>query len=320
MAIEESISSLALKASDVLTFCKIAKANGTILSLKDVILLASLDMTEDELIRAWDECDELNSGYQIVSARIVERNARQDDVHYEIMGEYTERLLRATSNVAFAKTFASFLQDKNLKLICISGSTSYLSVSREDDLDFFLVTKRNSMWTTFAKSLLLARLFRISQHSSPSLCLSYIADEDFITSQFRKPQDALFARDAISATVVRGEGFFSNLLYLGSWMTRYFPKMYNSRLKGRKKETPVDYDTSSSVERILDLFVFYIVGRYIRVKSNLLNRKLSKLGLRDSVFKVKMGKDHCIYESFSYMELKRMYSELQKKSGATILR
>ena len=320
MAIEESASSLSHKASDILTFCKIAKANGSMLSLKDVILLASLDMTEDELIRAWDECDELNSAYQIVSGRILERNARQDDGHYEMMDEYAERLLRATSNVAFAKKFVSFLQDKNLKLVCISGSTSYLSVSREDDLDFCLVTKRNRMWTTFAKSLLLARLFRISEPSSPSLCLSYVADEDFITSQFRKPQDALFARDAISATVVRGEGFFSTLLYLGSWMARYFPKMYNLRLQGRMKGTPVDYDTSSLVERILDIFVFYIIGRYIRVKSNLLNRKLSKLGLRDSVFKVKMGKDHCIYESFSYMELKRMYSELQKKSEATTLR
>ena len=317
MAIEDSISSLSLKKSDILTFCKIAKANGAILSLKDVILLASLDMSEVELAVAWEECTDLRSVYQIVSGRVIERSSHENGGRSAMIDDYFERFDRATSNIAFAKKFVSFLRDENLRLVCISGSTSYLSVSKEDDLDFFLVTRRNYMWTSFAKSLLLARAFRVLEPSAPWLCLSYVADEDYIASQFSKPQDALFARDAISATVIRGENFFSNLLQLGSWMTSYFPKMYNLRVH-REKRIAIRNDPPSLVERISNLFLFYTLGPYIRIKSNLLNRKFLNQGKKDSVFKVKMGKDHCIYESFAYIELKKMYSELQKKSITTI--
>ncbi len=210
------------------------------------------------------------------------------------------------------------LSDKNLKALAISGSTSYLSVSSEDDLDFFFVTEKDTMWVTFAKSLLLARLFKLVERNAPSLCLSFVADERFTEEQFATSHDGLIARDAVSAKVIRGEAYYNDLLQKSIWISDFFPKLYELRFGNRSNvvhsnETKRRRGTSTT-KAIVNAFAFYTMGTYIRVKSNLLNRKLAKLGKESSVFKLRIGKDHCIYESMSYRDLRKIYSQLEQKA------
>jgi hypothetical protein len=313
MTTEETFSSLAAKSSDIALFCKIAAENGETLSLREVILLASLDMNEDDLAHEWTRCDYLNSAYQIVSQRIMQRtNCRDDDLSSEL-SNHRERSLRATTNVNSARRFARWLRDKNLRLACISGSTSYLSVSIEDDLDFFIVAKRDRMWISFVRALILARVFRLME-KSPQLCLSYVADEGYARLQFSRQQDALFARDAISASVILGEGYYARLLKNGYWMARFFPKMYSLRLENHDEHSPM-ITASSSRDRIANLFLYHTAGAYIRLKSYLLNRKYSKAERRNSEFVVKIGTDHCIYESQSYVHLRKMYRDIRDQGN-----
>jgi hypothetical protein len=281
-------------------------------------LLASIDFSEEQFSKAWQDCELLSSRYKISSGFIVEKTSRDipspdgfDEILETEQKENSERYLRATSNVSYAKRFSSFIGNRLFKVLSISGSTSYYSVSKDDDLDFFCIVENGRMWTRFVKSLLLARAFRIAVKNSPWLCLSYVADEPFAKSEFAKNHDALLARDAISARVIRGEQCYGDLLRENSWMAQYFPKLYGVRVRGLKLNRPDEFKESTA-NRIANLFLYYTAGSYIKIKSHLLNRKFTKKGKKSALFRLRIGHDHCIYESADYVKLRRMYATLVK--------
>jgi len=145
------------------------------------------------------------------------------------------------------------------------------------------------------------------QKDSPWLCLSYVADEQFAKREFASNRDGLFARDAVSARVVQGEEFYSDLLRENSWMAEYFPKLYSLQVaKSSNESNKVKRD--STFTRIINMFLYYTAGSYIKLKSHLLNRKFSRDRKISSLFKLRVGVDHCIYESQDYLRLRKMYA------------
>ncbi|MDA4111638.1 MAG: hypothetical protein OK439_03810 [Thaumarchaeota archaeon] len=306
--------------SNIKLLCDVARSNGSSLSIRDLILLTSMDSTEDQLIESWKNNEELSSEYEIQSGFIMEKGGHDvssgaDNDYAESLErekqEISERYLRATSNASYARRFGSFIGGRVFKVLAISGSTSYFSVSKEDDLDFFCIAESGKMWKGLVKSLLLARVFRIAEKNSPWLCLSYVSDEKFARSELAENQDGLFARDAISARTVFGEQYYISLLRENSWMAHYFPKLYNLRV-GETKSAELDPKGESSIQRIVNQFLYYTAGSYIKIKSHLLNRKFMKNGKISSLFVLRIGPDHCIYESMDYVKLRKLYAGLKK--------
>ncbi len=274
------------------------------MSLKELIALVSLDVSESKLSKDWSMFDELQ-GYEIDSGYAVSKDDADNDFE-AIKREESDRLSRANWRLAFSLRFAELCSRVGVKVISVSGSTSYLSVARDDDLDFFCIMNVDSLWPSLAKFLLLARVFRIVHEDSPLICLSYVADEAFALREFTSPQDGLFARDAIYVRVLRGRKYYARLLKSSTWMAGYFPRMYCERVK--EAEGKITVKSSSAAGRIANLFVYLTVGRYIKIKSFLLNRRYAKERMQASLFRVRMGRDHCIYESTRYLDLKHMYS------------
>jgi hypothetical protein len=300
------------KLSEIRLFCDVARANGSALSVRELIDLASLDSSEADLSLAWGDFPELRE-YTVSSSGFVIGREGAMDLEY-LEREKLERRRRAGSNMYYAAKFASLARGSGARVLSVSGSTSYLSVSATDDLDFFLIARRGALWPSFVKRLLLARAFRLAEKGSPSLCLSYVVDESYALKEFSKVQDGLFARDALATRVLRGGTFYGSLLSVSSWMGRYFPKLYAERVRNFDKQK-IEYTNSSPLARVANMFLFYVAGTYIKTKSLLLNRKYAKQGRRSSLFKVRLGLDHCIYESIRYLELRRAYSSLREKSA-----
>ena len=313
-----------LTETDVLNiklFCDVARANGSAVSIKDLVRLTATDYSEEQLADSWDNYRLLSSRYRVASGIVLEKSFSEnlDEQESTARQEITERYDRANINIDYACRFSTLLTraDRSIKVLSISGSTSYLSVSEMDDLDFFCIMRSQSMWTGFVRTLILARAFRLANKNAPWICMSYVSDEDFVRREFQGNQNGLFARDAISTLVVSGEGYFQNLLKENSWMSSYFPKLYNLRLKkeGSESSTEREEKPASSISRIVNLFLYYTAGSYIRLKSYLLNRKFSQDRKFSSLFKLRIGPDHCIYESADYVRLRKLYSTMKKKSG-----
>ncbi|MHB8566320.1 MAG: hypothetical protein ACYC7D_00385 [Nitrososphaerales archaeon] len=302
-------------ASDIALFCSVARANGSNLSLKEIIQLTSLKITEEELSHAWPRNRALSEAYEIDSGIVYGKRQNRDRAADK--GEQSERTNRAHFNILYAKRFSDFTRNVNSLVISVSGSTSYLSVSREDDLDFFCITKKDTMWFFLCKALILARLFRLSDSRAPWLCLSYVMDEGYAESEFSMPQGGLFARDAISTIVVQGEKYYNSLLRRCAWMEEYFPRMYRARTSVVQSDRILN-SNSSAFSKVVNFSLYLVAGSYIRLKSHMLNRKFASSGEKTRLFKLRIGKDHCIYESISYLELRKMYSMLERsKRSAT---
>lgn len=300
--------------SRIETFCNIAKMKNAPISLAELLSLASLDLSEDEFARAWQDCDFLNRRYALTPTGLIREKKVSEN---EVEKERSERVERAMSNVSWAKRFRDFLNDDQLRTLAISGSTSYSSVSKDDDLDLFYVARKDRMWIGFTRALIRARLFRLKEKNSPWICLSYVADEDFIEREIANNRNPIIARDALCAKVIQGDPFFDELLVKNGWMTEYFPTLYEQRAghpdSFRKIILPRDRNRFLILgDKLANNFFFYTVGTYIRFKSRLLNRKLKKRGSTYAVFKLRIGKSHCIYESLSYQEMKKLYSRFEE--------
>ena len=68
--------------------------------------------------------------------------------------------------------------------------------------------------------------------------------------------------------------------------------------------------TGRSGSHTLNTFLYYTVGGYVRMKAYLLNRRYRSRGDVSSVFRVRIGSDHCVYESNRYQRLRGMYSKV----------
>ena len=226
--------------STIKLFCSVARAKNAPLSLRELLSLASLDLTEDELARAWENCGVLNNEYAITGGLIAERNGGNKQSTIDNQTESFERFSRAESNIFYATRFNALLRDNYLKVLAISGSTSYLSVSREDYSISFSSQRKIRCGLALQNRYYSQDVFKLTETNAPSLCLSFVADERFTEEQFATNHDGLIARDAVSARVVRGESYYNDLLKRSKWIAEYFPKLYELRFGNGHDRRPLE--------------------------------------------------------------------------------
>jgi hypothetical protein len=294
----------------------IARVKGSLLSAKDVDELTGLLSAGTDLGSIWNRIPGLDSRYELQGGLLIEKHGRSQN-RTEILEDSYQRRARAERYIKYAREFSVLSGRRWIRVLSVAGSTSYKTTSENDDIDIFCVTEKDSLWIYLTKALLLARVFKLVRPRSPRFCFSCVLDEEYARRLFASPSDALFARDALTAQVLRGSLFYDGLLRKGQWLSDYFPKLHRLR-KAQHVETPKETGvTPSTVARkALNHFLFLTVGNYVRLKSILLNRKFRKAGRPDSFFTIISSRDHCIFESQGYQKLRRIYSELKPYSAA----
>ncbi len=290
----------------------IAKANGSFVSLKDLAALTRTNLSKEQLESSWAAIPELAGSYELKNGLIIERGNSNAGNSLTSVDQEQEKKARAERYARYAREFASLCKGGETKLIAISGSTSYQSPSAADDLDIFCITRPGSLWLFLTKSLLLARFLHVFRGSEPRICFSYVVDENFVEKEFLPARDALFARDALTTMVVHGQEFYEELLKKSSWISRYFPHLYQTRTNALHHEVAREKIASAPSQRFLNTLLWILVGNYIALKSDMLNRRIRKQRKVSLLFSTRIGPDHCIFESVRYSKLKAMYSRLNE--------
>jgi hypothetical protein len=315
---EETVgfSSTTDEVSRVELLLAIARAKGSLLSAKDIDELTGLFPAGADLGSIWNQIPSLDSRFEVKGGLLVERKVSNNQASSGAIEDQKWRRARAERYIEYAREFSLFSGKTWIRVLSVAGSTSYKATSENDDIDFFCVTEEDSLWIYLTKALLLARIFRLVRPGSPRFCLSCVLDENYARRLFASPNDALFARDALTAQVLRGSLFYDGLLLRGQWLSDYFPKLYGLR-KAQHVGTFEDTNVTRPIvaRKALNHFLFLTVGYYVRLKSILLNRKLRRAGRLDSLFRVISSPDHCIFESKSYLALRRIYGEFKPYSA-----
>jgi hypothetical protein len=293
----------------VLLLCRVAEAKGHNITLQEISTLLHPPLTLGELYKLWQTSPALNSNYRIEAGVVLPLNAGQGTEGKLLLNSKMRRE-RAELNLRWAKSFMNLCGSSLVRVVSVSGSTSYLSAGERDDVDFFCITKRGVMWLYLTKALILARLLRIYSPVSPEITLTCMMDEKFARRDFSEVRDPLYARDALSARILFGEDYYTGLLRDSKWMRRAFPGLYRNRLDSEAEGRPYLPEPGlPDLALLLNSLLFRTVGTYVRLKAYLLNRKLAKQGRKRALFRLRIGTDHLVYESVDYILLRRMYLE-----------
>jgi hypothetical protein len=302
--------------NDIAVLFEAAASNGHILSLGEIAELVSLSRAE--LQRTWNKSEYLNSKYVLSDELILEQELDSKE-KANVIASKKKRHQRALSYIEYGRRFSThFAFDKSVKLLSISGSTSYYSSAEHDDLDFFCITFDDNVWIFITKALLLARVFRLSNPDSPPLCFSYVLGESRASKIFATQRTGLMARDALSAIPLIGSEFYHDLLIRNSWVSKYFPVKYKRMLSSTNSTHERTFTRSVSPRavrrgpallRVLNMVLFVAVGNYISLKAFLLNRKFAKSDKTRKIFKTQVELDRHLFESLRYLELNRKYAK-----------
>lgn len=290
-------------ASKIALLVKIAKINGSLLSIEDLSTLLSDKLTPKQVQEFLSETPILNGRFELNDGYLLERGRPKT-----IVAKVKENHKRARNYISAILPLINKMKRGSL-IIGISGSVSYNSAAESDDVDLFCITKKDSLWIFMTESLILTRIYRMLRNAQPFVCLSCTMDSEFASKIFRTNNDPLFARDALTAIILHGEELYYELIRSNERMEKYFPNLY--KIKVSKSSFRIK-EGNSNLRRILNALLFYTVGRYIRIKAYLFNRMLTKKRRNEAYFVVKAGLDHCIYESQRYMLMRQIYKAFIK--------
>jgi len=306
-----SLSLTEKQAREIETFFQIAKENGAVISLRELIGLAAIDANEIELERAFLSDSKLRSKFLLESGYVLERSPATGLTAQQTVDEQEQRRERARANLKRANRFGSALL-KGTVLVSVSGANAYLSAREDEDIDFFCVTKTNGMWPFMLKALITARIHRLANRDVPELCFSCTMDERQAKQEFRARQKPIFARDALTAKVIGGRAAYHALLEEAPWMESYFPVFYGMRLRETDREERLRSQDGREGSIVLNSFLYFTLGSFLRMKSWALNRKFTKAAWHSAIFTTRIGAGYYIYESNRYRKLRRMYGELEQ--------
>jgi D-beta-D-heptose 7-phosphate kinase/D-beta-D-heptose 1-phosphate adenosyltransferase len=128
----------------------------------------------------------------------------------------------------------------SVKFIGISGGLSMKNTNKEDDIDIFVITEKNLLWTTrFLLVVLLIFLGvyrkRNSKDTKDKICLNMIVTEDSI--YFEKANQNLYVAHEIMQLipVFDRDSVYKNFIFLNSWVNKFLPNAYPAGLSFVKK-------------------------------------------------------------------------------------
>jgi hypothetical protein len=295
------------ETSQILLLCSISESKGAPVPISEITLLVPR-LTKERLLKAWNAKNELSSKYSIVNDFIVPHTGKKEIT-------FAEDYKQSISNLSVARQFLRLCGHSWLECLCVSGSTSYFSARKEDDIDLFCITKSGYTWIFLTKALILARLFRWINKNASELTISLVMDRIYALIDFSTPKDPLYARDALTTVEIFGSSFYRNLLMRSKWMEDIYPLLYKRKVSehsptAEPRTRISDQRSAGKAVTLLNVFLYFVIGRYILLRAWLANRRLSKLRKRGAIFRVRIGPRYLVYESAQYLALKRVYYQL----------
>lgn len=206
-----------------------------------------------------------------------------------------------------------------IRTVAVTGSVAYGSATKWDDIDLFIVTKRNRLWISALLTLVLVRLNKLLALRPPHLskfCLSYVHDEQGFLNESRKSRaSSLFARELLKAEPVGGREAFRKMLLDNEWVGEFFPRPYRRKLKslggGLNGVASRERDSArfSLFLAWAEGITYLILSRYLRLRAYLTNLTLESEGKDLRVFEPIMTSNSCVYTSNFYRWLRVLWGE-----------
>jgi hypothetical protein len=277
--------------------------------------LPGLNVTAQQLGSLFARGNFVDIPFQIENPYLLTHAAQSETLRMERQQFSVAKLHSATELAHVLMRLIPFV-----RTIAVTGSVAYRSAGKWDDIDLFVVTKRNRLWLSLFMAIVLVRiwkLLRLRPSHLVSFCLSYVHDErGFAEDSLRNKANPLFARELLMAKPVVGQDRYRKLLERNGWVGELYPNPYGSKLTqlGQSLESrdivPSRYVGPFALA--LDLaeeVTFTLLSRYLRVRAYLTNLKLRSRGLEFRIFEPKTTRTSCVYTSNFYRWLHAIWGQ-----------
>lgn len=113
-----------------------------------------------------------------------------------------------------------------VKFLGLSGSISMLNAGFEDDIDLFMITSVDRMWTARFYTLLIAQFYGLRGNDNPHMvCLNLIFDERDLFLPSHKRNEYTAHEIIQMKPCINKDKLYEKLLHCNDWAFRFFPNV-----------------------------------------------------------------------------------------------
>ncbi|MGA8542352.1 MAG: glycosyltransferase [Thermoplasmata archaeon] len=227
-------------------------------------------------------------------------------------------LFERERRAAMYREAAERLVDRHLKPVLpwvrcvgITGSTAYGAPEAGDDLDLFVVTRTGSLWFFLAYTYLAVRVgFRPGPGTDrPPPCFNYVLEDREAETEFAAARGFLFAREALTARIFRGDDYYQDLLATAPWLGAEIPRLYARRSSGNppEPEPPAPWPI-----RLANAFLFPPLATYLQLMGLRRNARGRAGSAEEGRFRTVIGRRRLAFVSDRF---ERLNDELSPASA-----
>ncbi len=190
----------------------------------------------------------------------------------KIINKRKDRIEIAQKKIKIAVSVAKYLSYiPTILFIGITGRLSHIDADRDDDIDIFIITKKNTIWATrliLLAVLELLRVRRVRNDTDPrdKICPNLIIEESALVWPVEK-RDLYTAHEIIHILplFVRNN-IYQKFLAKNEWTTRFYPNREGKYHQESCVKKPKSYITIKIISFFLTLPLFeYIFDKLQRI-------------------------------------------------------
>ncbi len=188
----------------------------------------------------------------------------------KILQKRTERKKESDRKLEIAKAVSKVLSAvPSVLLIAISGGVSVDNADKNDDIDFFIVTKANSLWQSRLMLILLLKIMgkhrsRKGRKVADKICLNMLMDEKNLS--FSKDRQDLYTAHEILQLrpIFSRDKTYEKLISKNLWVKKYMPNaieeinIKGARIKNRKQPVIIKYLLLATEFLVKEIQLWYI--------------------------------------------------------------
>ncbi len=176
-----------------------------------------------------------------------------------------ERTLESKRKMVIAKKFSEVIRlIPSVELIGVSGSLAMKNSGKKDDIDFFIITKPNTVWIT--RFLVQTLVFVFKSKTEDKICPNmYISSAKLKLG--KTMQDLFTAHEMYQLKVVFDRGkVYKKFLGLNPWIRKYLPNIKSEKTTIREN---VLYRLVAPLERLM------FFAQYLYMKPKITKEKVN---------------------------------------------
>lgn len=164
-----------------------------------------------------------------------------------------------------------------VKLVALTGSVAMLNASADDDIDMFIITRKNMLWTTRLLVTFITKILGIkrdykSRKNKDKLCLNMFLDE----KEMELSEKNLYtAHEIVQMKILYDEHkVFESFMNKNLWIMEFFPKLFVAKRTSRRIKKWFEFMFfSENLLRVVNFSAFII--QYIYMRKKITNEKIS---------------------------------------------